>query len=48
VVVIGHYHLNRLHTNDNGKSFLLLGDWISHFTYGKLEQGRLTLENWPT
>jgi len=45
VVVMGHYHLNRLHTNSDGKSFLCLGDWISHYTYGKLSQGRLTLES---
>ncbi|UCH10397.1 MAG: UDP-2,3-diacylglucosamine diphosphatase [Fidelibacterota bacterium] len=48
MVVMGHYHLNRLHTTNEGKSFLLLGDWIYHYTYGKLEQGRLTLETWPT
>ena len=45
VVVMGHYHLNRLHTNSDGKSFLCLGDWISHYSYGKLFQGRLTLES---
>ncbi len=48
VVVMGHYHLNRLSTNHAGKSFLCLGDWNSPFTYGKLSQGRLTLESWPT
>lgn len=47
IVVMGHYHLNRLRTEKNGKSFLCLGDWISHYTYGKLAQGQLTLETWP-
>ncbi len=47
IVVMGHYHLNRLYTNPQGKSFLCLGDWISQFTYGKLSQGELTLETWP-
>jgi len=48
VVVMGHYHLNRLHINPDGKALLCLGDWISQYTYGKLHQGRLTLESWPT
>jgi UDP-2,3-diacylglucosamine hydrolase len=47
IVVMGHYHLNRLLTNDTEKSFLCLGDWISHYTYGKLSDSRLTLETWP-
>ncbi len=47
VVVMGHYHLHQLHTNSDGKSFLCLGDWISNYSYGKLSQGRLTLESWP-
>jgi UDP-2,3-diacylglucosamine hydrolase len=47
VVVIGHYHLNRLNTEPGGKSILCLGDWISHYTYGKFADGNLTLEPWP-
>ena len=54
-IVMGHYHLNRLHTvaetgaggPDRGRQLLCLGDWISHFTYGKIVAGRLTLETWP-
>jgi len=46
MVVMGHYHLHQLHTNSDGKSFLCLGDWISHSSYGKLNRGRLTLESW--
>jgi UDP-2,3-diacylglucosamine hydrolase len=48
IVVMGHYHLNHLFTNDDGKIFLCLGDWISHYSYGKLTDSRLTLESWPT
>ena len=48
IVIMGHYHLNRLLTNNEGKRFLCLGDWISHYTYGKLSDSRLTLETWPT
>ena len=47
LVVLGHYHLNRLHTSDGGKQLLCLGDWISHFTYGKIVADELTLEFWP-
>lgn len=47
VVVLGHYHLNLLNSDHNGKRFLCLGDWIAHYTYGKLSQGRLTIETWP-
>ena len=54
-VVVGHYHLNRLHTEgdsgpttpNGGKQLLCLGDWISHFTYGKIVDSGLTLETWP-
>ncbi|UCD37107.1 MAG: UDP-2,3-diacylglucosamine diphosphatase [Fidelibacterota bacterium] len=46
IVIMGHYHLNRLHIGQDGRSFLCLGDWISHYTYGKLSQDRLTLETW--
>ena len=48
LVVMGHYHLHRLHTNQDGKSLLCLGDWISHYSYGKIAQGQLTLESWAS
>ena len=46
LVVMGHYHLHRLHTNSDGKSLLCLGDWISHNSYGKYSQGEISLESW--
>ena len=46
-VIMGHYHLNRLYTTPEGKQLLCLGDWISHFTYGKIADDGLTLEVWP-
>jgi len=42
-VVLGHVHLPCLLTED-GKHYCNLGDFISHFTYGRLDGGRLTLE----
>ena len=42
-VVAGHVHVpERLETP--GGLYLNLGDWILHRTYGRLEEGRLTLE----
>ncbi len=43
IFVMGHIHYP-LHVENNGKQFVILGDWINHFTYGKLLEGRLTLE----
>ncbi len=47
IVVMGHYHVNRLHTSPEGKSFLCLGDWIHHFTYGRISEGQLEHLEWP-
>ncbi len=43
IFVMGHVHYPLL-TIEQGREFLILGDWLDHFTYGKLEAGRLTLE----
>ena len=29
-----------------GRVYLNLGDWMFHRTYGRLAEGRLTLERW--
>jgi len=43
-IVVGHIH-DPLHLRDSrGRDFLVLGDWLEHFTYARLEEGRLTLE----
>jgi UDP-2,3-diacylglucosamine pyrophosphatase LpxH len=44
VVVAGHVHRPELLTTDDG-IYLNLGDWIEHRTYGRLEDGKLTLED---
>jgi UDP-2,3-diacylglucosamine hydrolase len=41
--IMGHIHYPLL-TLEAGREFLILGDWLDHFTYGKLEAGRLSLE----
>jgi UDP-2,3-diacylglucosamine pyrophosphatase LpxH len=43
VFIMGHVHFPLLDTRD-GHEFLLLGDWIQNFTYGKLFEGRLSQE----
>lgn len=45
-VVLAHTH-NPQEYHQSGKTYINTGDWISHFTYGKLEKGRLSLESWP-
>lgn len=42
-VVFGHVHLPELR-EEHGKTYCNLGDFITHFTYGRLKDGRLTLE----
>jgi len=41
--VMGHIH-HPLLDSRGGRDFLLVGDWIESFTYGKLSDGKLTLE----
>jgi len=42
-VIIGHTHQPQFERYDNG-IYLNTGDFINHFSYGKLVDGRLTLE----
>jgi UDP-2,3-diacylglucosamine hydrolase len=43
-VVIGHLH-QAYERRENGRELFVLGDWIRHFTYLTLEDGRLTLQH---
>ncbi len=45
-VMIGHFH-QVYERHDAGRDFFVLGDWIRHFTYVVLREGRFTLEVWP-
>jgi UDP-2,3-diacylglucosamine hydrolase len=40
--VMGHIHLPRIRDFD-GKTFIILGDWESHFSYARLVDGRFAL-----
>lgn len=45
-VLVGHFH--HVHEQrENGREFIVLGDWIDHFTYAELEDGKLSLRTWP-
>jgi UDP-2,3-diacylglucosamine hydrolase len=44
-VVFGHTH-RPFALDENGRTYVNLGDWMEHFTYARLEEGRLTLEHW--
>jgi UDP-2,3-diacylglucosamine hydrolase len=43
VFIMGHVHYP-LHRTDDGRDFLIVGDWINTFTYAHLHGGRITLE----
>jgi len=43
-IVVGHVH-DPLHLRDRrDRDFLVVGDWLDHFTYARLEDGKLSLE----
>ncbi|MFQ5512686.1 MAG: UDP-2,3-diacylglucosamine diphosphatase [Candidatus Krumholzibacteriia bacterium] len=44
VFIIGHVHYP-FHRVYDGKDFMIVGDWIQGCTYGKLEDGKLSLED---
>jgi UDP-2,3-diacylglucosamine hydrolase len=41
--VMGHVHYP-MHVTRDGREFMIVGDWLEHFTYGRLSSGRLRLE----
>ncbi len=43
VFVIGHVHYP-LHHRENGREFLIVGDWVKSFTYARLNGGNLSIE----
>ncbi|RKY72188.1 MAG: hypothetical protein DRQ24_05600 [Candidatus Latescibacterota bacterium] len=44
-VVMGHIHTPLLQT-ENGQTFVILGDWIEHFTYLLLHDREFELKQW--
>ena len=41
--VFGHRHIPVLHKLNNKATLIILGDWITHFTYAVLSNGRMDL-----
>jgi UDP-2,3-diacylglucosamine hydrolase len=46
-VVCGHSHLPVLHEHEAGRYYLNAGDWVSHFSYMTVCDGRPALHSWP-
>jgi len=44
-VVFGHLHMPLLRERE-GKSVLVLGDWVRHFSYAMLKEGRFSMLRW--
>jgi UDP-2,3-diacylglucosamine hydrolase len=44
-VIMGHHH-KPSQVQLNGGVYINLGDWISYFTYGRMEGGSIVLETW--
>lgn len=45
IVILAHIHSPKI-LELNGKKFVILGDWIKNFSYGKLENGEFKLCLW--
>lgn len=45
IVICGHIH-NPTLVRENDRIFCLLGDWMEHFTYGRMKEGELELLRW--
>jgi UDP-2,3-diacylglucosamine hydrolase len=46
-VVMGHTHRAQEYHED-GHTYINIGDWMTGFTYGTYENGRLSIERWST
>jgi UDP-2,3-diacylglucosamine hydrolase len=45
--VMGHVHFP-MHETRDGKEFLIVGDWLEHYTFARLSNGRLRLESFKS
>jgi UDP-2,3-diacylglucosamine hydrolase len=45
LVIFAHLHRPH-HQSRDGKDFLILGDWVTHFTYAEIVNGAITLKRW--
>lgn len=47
MVVVGHFHTPFMETREDGRTILSLGDWISQYSYGEWENGKISLKTYP-
>ncbi|MBN1112935.1 MAG: UDP-2,3-diacylglucosamine diphosphatase, partial [Bacteroidales bacterium] len=45
IYIFGHRHIPEVLNIDNNTKYVNLGDWISHNTYGILENGKFSLNS---
>ena len=45
LVIFAHLH-RPIHVANPGRDFVILGDWVTHFTYAVIEDGRIQLKRW--
>jgi len=45
-IVFGHTH-RPFEYHEGNHTYINTGDWMNHFTYGRLQNGLLKLEHWP-
>ncbi|MFZ9700336.1 MAG: UDP-2,3-diacylglucosamine diphosphatase [Flavobacteriales bacterium] len=46
--IFGHRHLPGIHSLPGGSRYINTGDWLSHFSYLKIQGGRLELCYWKS
>jgi UDP-2,3-diacylglucosamine hydrolase len=44
--IFGHRHIPMQIKVSEKAEMIILGDWISHFSYGVFEEGKMRLEFW--
>jgi UDP-2,3-diacylglucosamine hydrolase len=45
-VLVGHFH-HAYERREPQREFFVLGDWLDHFTYAQLTDGKIELKTWP-
>ncbi len=44
--IFGHYHIVGRRKIDDRSELLMMGDWLTHFTYGVMEHGEIQINNY--
>ena len=46
--IMGHRHLPIQYQLANGGEYINIGDWLHHYSFGKMENGKLSIEFFET